>query len=86
MTSKQSYENVGQQLKAAEFRGMVMEKLGNIEKQIKEVKNYQGDNHKRIETLENFNANVVGKFTVIGAVLIIAVNWVWDVGRDMFKK
>lgn len=40
----------------------------------------------RIDKLENFNSNLAGKFTVIGAVVIMGVNFLWDIGSDIISK
>ena len=83
--SKQEYKDIGEKLKTAEFKGMVVTKLKYIEKSIDGLHGIDKEHDERIKTLEEFNSNLAGKFTVIGAIIIIAANWIWDVGKTLVE-
>ncbi len=41
---------------------------------------------KRVNVIEDFQANLTGKITVLGAVMMLVVNFLWDFGRGLIKK
>ena len=86
LKSKQEYRNIGDKLQAAEFRGMVVTKLEYIENSINGLHLVDKNHDDRIKSLETFQANVVGKFTVIGAIVLIFVNWIWDCGKEIIAS
>jgi len=84
--SSAEYLAIGEKLKAAEFRGMVVTKLKYIETSLNGLGEVDKEHSKRIVTLERFQSNIAGKFAVIGAVLIVVVNWAWDLGSNAIKS
>ena len=41
---------------------------------------------KRVNVIEDFQANLTGKITVLGAVIMLVVNFLWDFGMGLIKK
>jgi len=80
------YLAIGEKIKTAEFRGVVVTQLKYIEKSLGSLKKTDKEQGDKIEDLEKFQANMVGKFTVIGVVVITLVNWAWDIGSDFIKS
>ena len=81
--SKQEYRDIGEKLKAAEFKGVVVTKLKYIEDSVNGLHLADESHDKRIKSLETFQANVAGRFTIIGAIVILLANWIWDIGKGV---
>ena len=81
----------------AEFKGQTLATLDSIHRQITSIKT-EGDkkiavvakevngNDERIKDLEMFQANMVGKFAVIGAVIMMVTNFFWDMASNFVSK
>lgn len=41
---------------------------------------------KRVDVVEDFQSNLAGKMTVLGSILVLAVNFLWDFGRGLIKR
>ena len=75
--TKQSYDDIGRELSAAEFRGTVLAKLGYIEKSIDNnqlnIKLLCDENQKRKDWQEDMDSKLkfaVGVATFIGGVIV----------------
>ena len=84
--TSEEYFAIGEKLKAAEFKGMVITKLKYIENSISRLGEVDKNHNFRIGELEKFQANVVGKFAVIGSIVILIANWIWDIGNNAIKS
>lgn len=84
--TQEEYLAIGEKIKAAEFRGVVITKLEYIENTLIKLGKTDKDHITRIENLEKFQANMTGKFAVIGAVVIVIVNCVWDLASNLIKS
>jgi len=84
--SLKDYKDIGEKIQNAEFKGVVVTKLQYIENSLSGLKEDCIENSDRIVSLERFQSNMVGKFTIIGAVILIVVNWAWDIGSGFIKS
>jgi len=41
---------------------------------------------KRVNKVEDFQSNLTGKITVLGSIMILFINFLWDFGRSLIKK
>ena len=73
-------------LSMAEFKGKALAKLEAIEESVKNIKSEVKATNKRVDVVENFQANLTGKFTVIGTVVILLVNFAWGFVSDIISK
>ena len=44
------------------------------------------DVEKRVDIVEDFQSNLTGKITVLGSIMVLLVNFLWDFGRSLIKK
>ena len=44
------------------------------------------DVEKRVDVVEDFQSNLAGKMTVLGSIMVLAVNFLWDFGRGLIKR
>ena len=44
------------------------------------------DVEKRVNVVEDFQSNLTGKITVLGSIMVLVVNFLWDFGRGLFKR
>jgi len=40
----------------------------------------------RIDNLEDFKSNLAGKITILGAIVLLVVNFAWDIGKKLLGK
>jgi hypothetical protein len=40
----------------------------------------------RVNKVEDFQSNLTGKITVLGGIMMLLVNFLWDFGRGLIKK
>ena len=40
----------------------------------------------RVDNVEDFQSNLTGKITVLGSIMVLVVNFLWDFGRNLIKK
>lgn len=40
----------------------------------------------RVNKVEDFQSNLTGKMTVLGSIMILFINFLWDFGRNLIKK
>lgn len=40
----------------------------------------------RVNKIEDFQSNLTGKITVLGGIMMLLVNFLWDFGRSLIKK
>lgn len=45
-----------------------------------------GDLEKRMDKTEDFQSNLTGKITVLGGVMLLVVNFIWDIGKSFLKR
>lgn len=40
----------------------------------------------RVDKVEDYQSNLTGKITVLGGIMMLLVNFLWDFGRSLIKK
>ena len=41
---------------------------------------------KRVNVVEDFQSNLTGKITILGSIMILVINSLWDIGRGLIKR
>ena len=40
----------------------------------------------RVNKVEDFQSNLTGKITVLGSIMILLINFLWEFGRNLIKR
>ena len=40
----------------------------------------------RVNKVEDFQSNLTGKITVLGSIMILFINFLWEFGRNLIKR
>jgi len=78
-------KNNGYKLTMAEFKGAVIHHLESIDNRIGTFDGKLEKACHRITVMEVWKANVIGKLTIVAAVVSLGLTMVWDYIRTKFK-